>query len=64
MSHGDFNRALSRATGESIRTIKQRGFSLVDPNATNVDDELTLTPPQIVDWDALDAERVGLAIQA
>jgi len=64
MSHGDLHRALARATGESVRTLKQRGFSLFDPAAPNFDDEPPSISPQMVDWDALDAERIALAIQA
>ena len=33
MNQNDLNRSLSRATGESVRTIKRFGFSLFDPGA-------------------------------
>lgn len=48
MTHTELECAVARATGETRSTIRQRGFSVVP------------TPqlaPQIVDWDALDAER-------
>ena len=64
MSHGDLNRALARATGESVRTIKRLGFSPFDPEAPILDEELLSVSPQMVDWDALDAERISLAVQA
>jgi hypothetical protein len=42
-------RELSRSTGESLATIRRRGFQLVEPPTPG---------PQLVDWDELDAERV------
>ncbi len=48
MTRQDFERALVRATGESIDTIRHRGFSLVEPPELK---------PLIVDWDELQAER-------
>jgi hypothetical protein len=64
MSSGELHRALARATGESVRTIKRFGFSLWDPPAADFDDEALSAEPQVVDWDALEAERNALAIQA
>jgi hypothetical protein len=55
-------RELARMTGESISTIRRHGFSLVtplrvvDPDA----DELAL-PPQVADWDQIEAERYARA---
>lgn len=58
MSQQDLDREIARATGESLGTIRRRGFSLVptlpsvfDPDA----DELRL--PQYLDWDEVDAQR-------
>jgi hypothetical protein len=48
MTQQEFERALVRATGESVETIRSRGFSLVEP--PNLE-------PLIVDWDQLQAER-------
>jgi hypothetical protein len=62
MNQNDLNRSLSRATGESVRTIKRFGFSLFDPGANDTDDENVDLPPQVVDWDERD--RIALAIQA
>lgn len=64
MTQADLNRSLSRATGESIRTIKQLGFSLFDPGAEPCEAELLSAPPQVIDWDALERDRIALAIQA
>lgn len=53
-----FSRAVAHTTGESITTIRRRGFNLVVPVA--IDDDLDDLPqPQAVNWDQLDAERPG-----
>ena len=64
MTQADLNRSLSRATGDSVRKIKQLGFSLFDPGADQGETELLSAPPQVIDWDALERDRVALAIQA
>ena len=51
MTQCQFERELSRATGESIATLRSRGFSLVEP--PNLE-------PLVVDWDELEAERMAL----
>ena len=33
MTQADLNRAVARATGETVRTIASRGFSLADPGS-------------------------------
>jgi hypothetical protein len=63
MSSGEIHQAVARATGESVRVIKQFGFSLVVPGPS-LDEEADDISPQVIDWDALDAERIALAIQA
>ena len=51
MTQHDLERELARKTGESLSTIRHRGFSLI---------EAPQAEPLIVDWDQLDAERVGV----
>jgi len=50
MTQNELNRAVARATGESVRTIAQMGFV-----------PLTVSPverePMVVDWDELEARR-------
>ena len=58
MTQARLERAVARATGEDLSTIKRMGFSVVDPDQMEDDPEPAL--PQVVDWDALDAERVVL----
>ena len=64
MNENDVYRSLSRATGESVRTIKRLGFSLFDPGANNAEPDTSDLPPQVVDWDQLELDRIALAIQA
>lgn len=44
MTQAQFDREVSSATGESIHTIRSRGFSLV---------EMPDLSPLTIDWDAL-----------
>ena len=57
MSQQEFERSVAQATGESLRTIRRRGFSIVDPSVTDFDPEPNLRPAQMVDWDALELQR-------
>jgi hypothetical protein len=60
MTQKDLNRAVARATGESVNTILQLGFSLADQNAVDSDSEPYDVEDKILDWDALDSERALL----
>lgn len=51
MSRTDFERALVSATGESLRTLRRRGFSMLNLQETDFDPEPNDLPAQIVDWD-------------
>ncbi len=53
------DRTVCRATGESVREISGRGFSLADLIEVDCDPE-TEVSPLIVNWDELDAERPSL----
>lgn len=57
MSQYELDSAVAQATGESLRTIRRRGFSIIDPTETEFDSEPNILPAQIVDWDALEARR-------
>jgi len=52
MTQAELNRAVADATGESITTIAAHGFSILA--AGPIERE-----PSIIDWDALDAERLA-----
>ena len=56
MTQSQVNRAVASATGESRRTIRRLGFSLVDPIDGPIDPE----PSDIVkflDWDEVAGQR-------
>ena len=58
MKQAELNRAVARATGESIATVKRLGFLIDDPSAGS-DHFGPLDPgPSVVDWDELQARRV------
>jgi hypothetical protein len=42
---------LARATGESRRVLRRRGFHLAAPLDCDYDPEPSLYPPQAFDWD-------------
>jgi hypothetical protein len=51
MTQRELERELSRTTGESIGTIRCRGFNLI---------EIPEPEPLVVDWDEQHANRVAL----
>ena len=51
MTQAEIDRAVSRATGESLATIRSLGFSALD----SIDEG-----PHILDWDEMDQERLRL----
>ena len=59
MTQTKLNRAVAQATGETLRMIKRRGFSIADPQHVSYDPE-PYGPPNIVNWDELEAKRLGL----
>lgn len=58
MNRSRIERAVARVTGESLATIQQLGFSMVELQSNVSDDPRAR--PGIVDWDALELQRVGL----
>ena len=63
MTQNDLNRAVARATGETVRTIAHRGFGIADPDIVAFDPEPSDFESKTVDWDALDAGRPGVFSQ-
>jgi hypothetical protein len=61
MTQRQLNRFVAAATGEDIREIRRRGFSIVDPNNIDFDPEPNDLPPQVVDWDEVDQLRLSSA---
>lgn len=53
MTQRDLNRAVARATGESVDTIEQMGFGPLDEVAGDLG-------PNTIDWDADDDARMAM----
>ncbi len=60
MSSVNLIRAVARATGETCREIRRRGFGPADPLDVDFDPEPNERLPQVVDWDKLDSGRLAL----
>lgn len=58
MRQADLNRAVARATGETLETVKRLGFLLADPNDT-LDPDSSDLGPCVLDWDELEAQQRG-----
>ena len=57
MTQKQLEQLVARATGEDVRAIRQRGFSVADPFEVDFDPEPYNLPPQMIDWDELELER-------
>ena len=57
MTTAEINRRVALATGESVRTVSELGFSLADPAIVDYDPEPSEIEDLIIDWDQLDTER-------
>jgi hypothetical protein len=57
MTQQQLEQEVAEATGESLRTIRRRGFSLVNLADVNFDPEPNILPSQYIDWDELHMER-------
>jgi len=57
MTQRQLERLVAQATGEDLRAIRRRGFSVVDLADVDFDPEPDQRPPQWVDWDELDSQR-------
>lgn len=60
MTQRQLDQLVANATGDDLRSIRQRGFSIVDLQDVNFDPEPDQRPPQMVDWDELELERRSL----
>ena len=57
MTQSELNRAVAAATGETVYTISELGFSIADPTSVDYDPEPSNVEERIIDWDAIDARR-------
>ena len=58
MTQAEVDRAVARATGESVRTIQRLGFLIADPNSELTDPDDEDLGPYVLDWDELERERL------
>ena len=58
MTRSRVERAVARATGESLATIQRLGFSIDEPQPITSDDPPA--KPGVIDWDVLQLQRVGI----
>jgi hypothetical protein len=56
MKQADLDRAVARATGETVSTIKRLGFLLAEPGDC-LDPDSDELGPYVIDWDELEAQR-------
>ncbi len=57
MTQCQLNRAVARATGETIGTINHLGFSIADPEQVYHDPEPYDFEKKIIDWDQHERRR-------
>lgn len=57
MTQAELNQAVAEATGESIQTIRRRGFSVVTPLTVFQPDADDYALPNVVDWDLLERQQ-------
>ena len=58
MTRSRVERAVARATGESLVTVQRLGFSIVEQQANICDDPPPR--PSSIDWEVLQRRRVGI----
>jgi len=61
MSQSELDSAVAAVTGESVRTIRRRGFSLVTPLKVFDPDADEMMEPQLIDWDQVESARFARA---
>ena len=57
MKQAELDRAVARATGDTVSTIKRLGFLLDDPLPPDEDTDTSEMGPHVIDWDLLHAQR-------
>ena len=57
MTQTELDRAVARATGESVQRSTRAGFSVADRLIVRCDPGPYEAAPRVVDWDQLDADR-------
>jgi hypothetical protein len=60
MNQVRLEKAVARATGESLQEVRRQGFNIADPLDQGFDHESPDRPPLVVDWDQLEAQRATI----
>ena len=55
MTQAELDREVSRVTGESVRTIRRHGFSMLPLPDDSFDDDAEISTIRMIDWDEQDA---------
>jgi len=63
MTQAELDQHLARITGESLATIRSRGFSLVDSTIASSDCDADDLGPQIYDWEAGQSGRLHQLVE-
>lgn len=59
MTQAELNRAVARATGESVAEVKRIGFLLAEPDTEIPDPDDEDLGPSVFDWDEFDEMRMA-----
>ena len=59
MTQAELNRAVARATGESVAEVKRIGFLLAEPDIEVPDPDDEDLGPSVLDWDEFDEMRMA-----
>lgn len=59
MTQSELNRAVSRATGESVATVRRIGFLVSEPANDLPESDDEGFGPSVLDWDAVEHFRLG-----
>lgn len=59
MTQAELNRAVARATGESVADVKRIGFLLAEPDTDIPDPDDEDLGPSVLDWDEFDEMRMA-----
>ncbi len=59
MTQAELNRAVARATGETVAVVKRIGFLLAEPDIEVPDPYDEYLGPSVLDWDEFDEMRMA-----
>ena len=54
MTQYEIDQSVAQTLGENLNTVRDFGFSMLDPKIEFYDPECDCQPPQVLDWDGVD----------